>query len=527
MIGSRNISTPAVFFPGTIDDVRFYNYARSLSQVGEDMNNTSITGNSPIGWWKMEGATLSQSNLWVKDILGSGLYLLSDQSSQANQPTNFIRRKDAVGLLNGYGSDGSITFNSNTNLSTFNHPGRSCSNGGDMATYNVTALTSNTATLTPTPGTGCFAVGDYVMLINQQGTTSNMVNVGNYERLRITDVNGAVLTFGTNKTKFYGNGASDDTNLGTAATNQRVAAIRLPQYGNVTISTGVTLNANAWDGTKGGVLAFTASGTVTVTGSINVNALGYRGGAAIGTATVGNGGESFCGLGGVGAGASGAAGAGNGATGGTGSCGGGGGSQTSAGIGSTTKGGSGGGGSASRGAGGGAGYGTAATGGGINGLSGGTNASGNGGVSNPQGGGGGGGTYSDTTISKLMLGSGGGSGGNSATDTTSGSGGTGGGAVYIAANTITVTGSIVSTGSNAGTPFRGPSGNGDTGGGGGASGGSVKLETVNATLGSSLITALGGSATSASTTGGTGGSGRIAIYSKFITGTTNPTYIGL
>ena len=53
---------------------------------------------------------------------------------------------------------------------------------------------------------------------------------------------------------------------------------RIPNYTNVTVNAGITLTASAWDGTKGGILFFRASGTVTNNGTITMSELGYRGG---------------------------------------------------------------------------------------------------------------------------------------------------------------------------------------------------------------------------------------------------------
>ncbi|HVX91346.1 MAG TPA: hypothetical protein VHC20_07065 [Candidatus Paceibacterota bacterium] len=69
-----------------------------------------------------------------------------------------------------------------------------------------------------------------------------------------------------------------------------VQVIRVPQYTNVTV-TG-TLTAKAWDGQTGGVLAFIASGTVTLNADIDVSGKGFRGedrndAATFGSATVG------------------------------------------------------------------------------------------------------------------------------------------------------------------------------------------------------------------------------------------------
>src|SRR3990172_3603382 len=209
----------------------------------------------------------------------------------------------------GTGTDRAITVSSSTNItSTSLIAGRACADGGDAVYYNITALTSTNATLTGPPSSGCLNVGDEVLLINLQGTNSAFGNTGNYETLRVQSVSSNVVTFTNSKTKFYGDGASDDTNLGTAQGTQRVLLQRVPNYTSVTVNTGINFFPSTWDGIKGGVMFFRATGAVSVngTGTINANAVGHRGGtggAAAGAAPAGgggNGGEAVCGVGGTG-----------------------------------------------------------------------------------------------------------------------------------------------------------------------------------------------------------------------------------
>jgi hypothetical protein len=53
----------------------------------------------------------------------------------------------------------------------------------------------------------------------------------------------------------------------------------LKQYTNVTINSGKTYTAKAWNGTVGGILGFLANGTVSIVGNISANGKGFRGGA--------------------------------------------------------------------------------------------------------------------------------------------------------------------------------------------------------------------------------------------------------
>ena len=552
MIGEGSVSLQK--FPGLIDDVRLYNYARTAAQVVLDKDYASNpTGNGPIAWWRFEdGGQLKETNLWVKDEDGDGWaqsYETQQRAQNDTPGTGWVRRNLTIGSAFGDGRDGNITFTTNTNLNTYNHQGRSCADGGDAVTYSVSSLGSttlpngnsaSTATLTGSVSTGCVNAGDNVLVINLQGTAANTTNVGNYELLKIYSVSGNTLTFTSAKKKYYGNGATDDTNIGTATTNQRVMLQRVPLYGNVTINSEVTVTGNEWNGVKGGVLAFKAKEVVTINGYIDASGNGYQGGGIVngdGDGYGGSGGESFCGMGGLGAaagaGGSGAAGGGsaNSGNGGSGSCGGGGGSyNATGGTGSAASGGAGGAGGG-HGAGGGAGYGTFGYTGVNAGANGGTNSSGNGGTS--AGGGGGGGTYGNANLTtKLMLGSGGGSGSAWYVGNTSGQGGKGGGSVLIFANSLTVPGGISSNGQN-GSSSNCPAG-GYAGAGGGGAGGSILISGGSLTLGTNKILASNGVGALGCANGatggynsGAGGSGRVAVGGSTVTGTTNPTYTAI
>src|SRR3990167_5634225 len=131
------------------------------------------------------------------------------------------------------------------------------------------------------------------------GISSASTNVGNYETLTVNSVAGAVVTFSSSKTKFYGSGAGNDSDIGTTSgTHQKVMLQKVPNYTTVDVSTGVTLTASAFNGNKGGVLFFRANGTVTLsgTGTISANGMGYAGGAG-GVSTTGTGGQSYDGTG--------------------------------------------------------------------------------------------------------------------------------------------------------------------------------------------------------------------------------------
>ena len=465
-----------------------------------------------------------------------------------NPDYTVVKYSDSASINTGTGNDGAITVSSDKNINTADIiSGRSCDDGGDAVNYNISSFTdSDTVVLTTTPASGCLVAGDEIMLINLQGTSTQYPNVGNFEFLIIDSISNDTIDFTSTKTNYYGDGASNDNGIGTTDNDQRVMIQRVPNYTNVAVSgSGTDFFPNDYNGSKGGVLAFRATGTVTVGSGATVHAdeKGYIGpyDNLPSAREAGNGGESFCGGGGVGGGAaangtSGAGGGGGGYDGGDGAigiCGGGGGGQPGS-SGSANEGGAGGGGGGFGGGGGGGGYGTFGTGGGgndVGGNGGPGESSGSGGTDgNGRSGGGGGGTYGDSPLVDMYFGSAGAEGAEYVlAGDNPGKGGDGGGIIIIAVETLSNTGTISSDGEiPANTSC---SGSEKEGGGGGGAGGSIKIIGNSVTLGSSLIKANGGAGGtgchngSTANTGGAGGEGRIAVqYATTVSGGTSPSY---
>jgi len=60
----------------------------------------------------------------------------------------------------------------------------------------------------------------------------------------------------------------------------KAQVVRVPEYTQLTVPSGTSLvPPQAWDGTKGGVVAFAATGQVLLQGSIVADGMGFRGGA--------------------------------------------------------------------------------------------------------------------------------------------------------------------------------------------------------------------------------------------------------
>ena len=166
----------------------------------------------------------------------------------------------------GTGRDGDLNVNSGTyNLNLNAQSGRLFP---DAVAFTVTALGANSATLKG--GVGGLVIGDEVLLINMQGGTSTHKNVGNYEIKKIAKIDFASnkLFFATSLTRIYG--ATSNSSL----SGQKVVVQRVPHYRNVYIKG--TLTADYWDGIRGGVLFFKASGTVQILGTVTMSNRGYR-----------------------------------------------------------------------------------------------------------------------------------------------------------------------------------------------------------------------------------------------------------
>lgn len=319
---------------------------------------------------------------------------------------------------------------------------------------NTTAsATSGSTALTAGSGTG-FAAGDLVIIHQSR---NGGAGAGAWELNKISSVGG-----GTNWTLGYATVQAYDTTA---------QVYRLAQNTNITIDSTKTLTGVAWDGTKGGIVALLANGTVTMTGKISVSGIGYRNGTGGGGA-----GQATSGEGTSGAQASQSTANGNG----------GGGAKLDADAGEASGGG---------GAGGGAGT--------------------NGGYDNPSGRTFGvGGSVSGNAGLTLMTFGGGGGGGQQQNPSSVGTPGLGGGLILIIAKTIIYNGDItIANGTDGGSR--------DSGGGGG---GSVLLKGQIITLGSNLITANAGVNYLGGNSSANTGVGRIhADYRDTISGTTTPT----
>ena len=123
---------------------------------------------------------------------------------------------------------------------------------------------SGSTTLSVTGVVGSFVAGNEVLIIQMAGPTS-----GRYEARTLDAVTGTTLTLATPLAFDFGAGATDKTQV-----------VRIPNHTTVTVHSGGTLTAHAWDGSTGGVAFFRATGAVLVEsgGVLTVAGLGFSGG---------------------------------------------------------------------------------------------------------------------------------------------------------------------------------------------------------------------------------------------------------
>jgi len=470
---------------GTIDSTRIYNRALPASEILSNYNagsiefqtRTSADGSTWEDWRPVTGETvissLDNAEPWQID---------TNQNASAN-----ISKISSVNL--GTGADGACimdngikTLDSTAGSSVCNSSGRSTAYAVNFSVTSLAKAGDTSVTVSATP-TG-LAVGDEILIINQQGTTTNYESVGKYETHVISSIDTNTLYFTDSPLRNNYDG-----------TTQKIMVQRIPNFGNVTICGGATgggctaaatLTTSAWDGTKGGVLFFRSTGTVTIDsgGTITATGLGYRGGSTATTNvdySYGYAGERVSGVSTA--------------------------IQTSS---AAIYGGGGGAGKGAEGSGGGGGLGSS----GVNGAKNLASSDyGRGAVH-----------WGQEGDSRLLFGGGGGSAGSHSGGRIGAAGGAGGGIILIAADTLGST-TIVSNGSPGTDGVFALDANSGAGGGGGA-GGDIVLMANSITNTTTTATGGAGGTKGVGTNGfngGAGASGRVAeFYTTSLSGTTTP-----
>jgi hypothetical protein len=169
----------------------------------------------------------------------------------------------------GTGADGDLSLSTEFDLSSDTSGSRTDADG---VAYNVSSISGADVTVDST--VSGIAAGDEVLILNAHGSDAAHTNVGVYEFAEVSSVSGAVVTLTASVSNTFGETSNADL------TDQTLVLQRVPNYADVTISSGGLLTTAAWDGSTGGVVAFRASGTVLVEsgGEISASELGYAGG---------------------------------------------------------------------------------------------------------------------------------------------------------------------------------------------------------------------------------------------------------
>lgn len=174
----------------------------------------------------------------------------------------------------GDGHETTVTFSGTTTLNYVAPLNAAASAGASSLTIGTVRNGSSTATQTR------FEAGRLVLIIQSSGYPSGSApsgtqtdinlsynNVGRWELARID----SGYTLGSSTVPL-----TAPLENSFAATGAQVIAV--PEYTTVSMAAGNTLTGHAWNGSSGGVVAFLANSTVSISGTVNANGLGFRGG---------------------------------------------------------------------------------------------------------------------------------------------------------------------------------------------------------------------------------------------------------
>ncbi|NML65892.1 hypothetical protein HHL22_11815 [Hymenobacter sp. RP-2-7] len=129
--------------------------------------------------------------------------------------------------------------------------------GVDFNSNNTNAYGAGSTTGNGYSASGNFYAGNYEYVVANSALATNTA--------------GTISITSTLVNSYYAAAAT------TAAGRRSFQVVRIPQYNNVTL--GGQVNALAWDGDKGGILAMDVAGTLTLNGQVlNAAGLGFRGG---------------------------------------------------------------------------------------------------------------------------------------------------------------------------------------------------------------------------------------------------------
>ncbi|MFN0108247.1 MAG: hypothetical protein ACKVZH_05270 [Blastocatellia bacterium] len=133
------------------------------------------------------------------------------------------------------------------------------------------------------------AAGDLIMIVQMSGASVDSSNTINYGQ--VTNLNNAGRHEFVTVNKVQGNTITINPPCGGLRFNYtasgKVQVIRVPQYTSLTINSGASLTAPAWNGNTGGIVVVHVQNNAIINGTVEASGLGFRGGALSGAGGAG------------------------------------------------------------------------------------------------------------------------------------------------------------------------------------------------------------------------------------------------
>ncbi|MHB1846630.1 MAG: adventurous gliding motility protein AgmC [Deltaproteobacteria bacterium] len=139
----------------------------------------------------------------------------------------------------------------------------------------------------PVDTTAGFAQGDLVLVVQTAGLSPTPASgtpgpidlsqspVGRWELARLSGTAAGALSLSAPLLQGYATSVSQ--------------LVRVPEYTSVTVNAGAGLVASAWNGSKGGILAFLSTGAVQNDGALSAGGAGFQGGPFVNSSSAATG----------------------------------------------------------------------------------------------------------------------------------------------------------------------------------------------------------------------------------------------
>ncbi|MGH9802200.1 MAG: DUF11 domain-containing protein, partial [Blastocatellia bacterium] len=131
--------------------------------------------------------------------------------------------------------------------------------------------------------------GDLIMVVQMSGASIDTGNTVNYGQ--VTNLNNAGRHEFVTVNKVQGNTITINPPCGglrfSYTASGKAQIIRVPQYNNLTINSGASLTAPAWNGVIGGIVVVHVQTNAIINGTVEASGIGFRGGALSGAGGAG------------------------------------------------------------------------------------------------------------------------------------------------------------------------------------------------------------------------------------------------